>query len=119
MDLARRQIQHAENNVRDAREALMNCQHKWDFRVGLDMQLKEYEENMKTHMEQLKKVENDIAPLEEQVQATTEAHEKAVDEWHRVEENMTAQQNMYLRHADRLDEFNRRIAREEASLGAG
>lgn len=54
MDLARRQIQHAENNVRDAREALMNCQHKWDFRVGLDMQLKEYEENMKTHMEQLK-----------------------------------------------------------------
>jgi hypothetical protein len=34
-----------------------------------------------------------------------------VDEWHRVEENMTAQQNMYLRHADRLDEFNRRIAR--------
>ncbi|KAG0748052.1 hypothetical protein G6F32_004910 [Rhizopus arrhizus] len=119
MGLARRQIQHAENNVRDAREALMNCQHKWDFRVGLDMQLKEYEENMKTHMEQLKKVENDIAPLEEQVQATTEAHEKAVDEWHRVEENMTAQQNMYLRHADRLDEFNRRIAREEASLGAG
>lgn len=56
-------------------------------------------------------MEHDIAPLEEQVQATTEAHEKAVDAWRMTEENMRAQQNMYLRHADRLDEFNRRIAR--------
>ncbi|KAG1472956.1 hypothetical protein G6F56_001237 [Rhizopus delemar] len=118
MDITRRQLQTAENNLRDAREALMNSEHKWDFRVGLDIQLKEYEDNLRTHKKELKKIDENIVPLEVQVKEAMEGHEKAVADWRIAEENMTAERNRFMRYADRLDEYNRRISREAAASGA-
>lgn len=40
-----------------------------------------------------------------------EGHEKAVADWRIAEENMTAERNRFMRYADRLDEYNRRISR--------
>ncbi|CEI85653.1 hypothetical protein RMCBS344292_00110 [Rhizopus microsporus] len=118
IDLSRRQIQAVENNIRDFRENLLNCQHKLDFKVGVEMQLKEYEENLKEHIEELKKIEKDIPPLEAQVEETAATHENAMGEWRIAEENTVAEQNIFMRYIERLDELNRRISRDEATSGS-
>ncbi|KAI9280726.1 hypothetical protein BY458DRAFT_430486 [Sporodiniella umbellata] len=101
---------------------LADCQQDMEElslkRVGIDMQLKDYEENLKAHTEELKKVADDIIPLEIQVQDSTEAYEQTVDRWKMTEENFHNERNGYTRHIDRLEEFNRRISREEASSGS-
>ncbi|ORE11821.1 P-loop containing nucleoside triphosphate hydrolase protein [Rhizopus microsporus var. microsporus] len=69
-------------------------------------------------MKSMGKIEKDISPLEAQVEETAAAHEKAMGEWRIAEENTVAEQNIFMRYIERLDELNRRISRDEATSGS-
>ncbi|GAA5809421.1 hypothetical protein MFLAVUS_002829 [Mucor flavus] len=112
----RRQASSIDTTIRQHEKQLSTLEHKLDFKVGLNFQLEELNEQLVEHTNECKAIELDVAPLNQKVTDATRAYELEMQSWKSTEETSNKEEHEMTRLAERIEECNNNIARIKASF---
>ncbi|KAI8979724.1 AAA domain-containing protein [Mycotypha africana] len=103
--------QAIELSLSDYRAKKMNLESKLNFKIGLQLQREELEEQKNNHENEIKNADRDRIPLKRQLEVATEKYEAAIKEMREVEEKASAETNAISLFLDRLTEVNSSLLR--------
>lgn len=111
----RRQANLIDTTIREHEKKLSGLEHKLDFKVGLNFQLEELNEQLIEHINECKSIEMDVEPLTQKVSEATRKYEEELKSFKLIEETCNKEENEMSRYSDRLEECNNSISRNELS----